>query len=236
MQPGQQAREFTSKVTVPVRLEYLLYLPEGYADSGTRWPMLLFLHGAGERGDDIEKVKQHGPPKLIAQGRSFPFVVVSPQCPQDGWWSSDLQIAALDALLNETVESLRIDRTRIYLTGLSMGGYGTWKLAAAYPHRFAAIAPICGRGDPASAAALRDVPAWVFHGAKDEVVPLKNSEDMVAALKAAGGDPKFTVYPEAGHDSWTAAYEGQELYDWFLRHKRPLHASPYMSIGIGVGR
>jgi predicted peptidase len=232
---GQQVRSLAARVTVPVSMNYLLYVPEGYAASRKRWPLILFLHGAGERGDDIEMVKKHGPPKLVAEGRALPFVVLSPQCPKEGWWSGDAQVAALDALLKETVSNLRIDERRIYVTGLSMGGFGTWRLAAEFPRRFAAIAPICGKGDPAKAESIRHVPAWVFHGAKDEAVPLKNSEDMVAALKAAGGEPKFTVYPEAGHDSWTAAYDGPELYDWFLEHRKPLPRGPYVSFGVGGG-
>ena len=101
-----------------------------------------------------------------------------------------------------------------------MGGFGTWALAAAHPERFAAIAPICGGGDPKQAERLKDLPIWVFHGAKDPTVPLARSEEMVKALKEAGGEPKFTVYPDAGHDSWTETYDNPELYEWFLAHKR----------------
>lgn len=205
-------------MTRTVRAKYLLYLPERHAASRKRWPLILFLHGAGERGDDLRKVEVHGPPKLVAGGKKFPFVVVSPQCPDNDWWSSALQIDVLNALLDDVVSRYRVDQERIYITGLSMGGFGTWGLAAAHPGRFAAIAPICGGGNPADAARIARLPAWVFHGAKDDVVPLKKAEEMVAALETAGGNVKFTVYPDAGHDSWTATYDNPDLYDWFLQH------------------
>ncbi len=198
-----------------VQLKYLLHLPKDY-DQKDSWPLLLFLHGIGERGDNLDLVKMHGPPKLIAAGKEFPFIVVSPQCPSDRWWKSD----DLSALLDEIVEKYKVDRDRICVTGLSMGGFGTWSLVAFSPDRFAAFVPICGGGDPKTAARLAHVPIWVFHGAKDPVVPVKRSEEMVAALKEAGGNVKFTVYPEAGHDSWTEAYNNPELYDWLFQQKR----------------
>jgi len=126
----------------------------------------------------------------------------------------------LNGLLDEILASYKVDRDRVYLTGLSMGGFGTWALAAAHPERFAAIVPICGGGNPADAGRLKDLPIWVFHGAKDRAVPLERSEVMVNAIRKAGGSPKFTVYPEAGHDSWTGAYTDPELYKWLLKHLR----------------
>ena len=218
---GQQAQSFQKTIKVTVGSKYLLYLPDTYQASKDRWPLILFLHGSGERGDDLSKVEVHGPPKLVAkEGREFPFVMVSPQCPADDWWTSTLQIAALGALLDDVVSRYRIDERRIYVTGLSLGGYGTWSLAIAQPNRFAAIAPICGGGDPKAAASIAHLPVWVFHGAKDEAVPLFRSQEMVKALRQAGGKPKFTVYPNAGHDSWTAAYNNPGLYKWFLQHSR----------------
>ena len=198
-----------------VDCRYLLYLPENY-ESQDRWPLILFLHGAGERGDDIEKVKIHGPPKLIAQGKHFPFIVVSPQCPNGQWWD----IEVLGALLDRIERDYKVDRDRIYVTGLSMGGFGTWALACAQPDRFAAIAPICGGGEPKLATQIAHVPAWVFHGDADNVVSVSRSKEMVEALKTAGGDVKLTVYPEVGHDSWTRTYDDPALYDWFLSHRR----------------
>jgi predicted peptidase len=198
--------------------KYLFYLPEGYSHSGPAWPMMLFLHGAGERGDDLEKVKMHGPPKLVEGRKDFPFIVISPQCPSDSWWPKEIEI--LKNLVDEICNTYSVDEERIYLTGLSMGGYGTWSLASEYPERFAAIAPICGGGEPFFGYKLRNVPVWAFHGAKDNLVPLEKSEQMVEAIKNAGGQAKLTVYPDAGHDSWTATYENEKLYEWFLKHKR----------------
>ena len=138
----QGAHEFSAKVTKTVEMDYLLYLPPEYGETDEDVPLMLFLHGMGERGDDLEKVKKHGPPKLIDAGKDFPFIVVSPQCPRWSWWPTEVK--ALDALLDKICEEYRVDEGRVYLTGLSMGGYGTWALAEHSPDRFAAIAPICG--------------------------------------------------------------------------------------------
>lgn len=216
--PGQQAKTFEKKITVPARLEYLLSLPTDYGKSRKSWPLVLFLHGSGESGNDLNKVKVHGPPKLVEANGPFPFILVSPQSPGRGW-NPDV----LSALLDSVIKEYHVDKDRVYLTGLSMGGYGTWALAAAYPGKFAALAPICGGGNPAEAGKLASLPIWVFHGAKDTTVPPKRSEEMVEALKAAGGNPKFTVYPEAGHDSWTATYDNPEFYKWLLAQKRIPH-------------
>jgi predicted peptidase len=200
-------------------MKYLLFLPKDYGKKDQAWPLILFLHGAGERGDNLEVVKKHGPPKIVEQKPDFPFIVVSPQCPGNSWWTEEND--ALLALLDDMIARYRVDPDRIYLTGLSMGGYGTWKLASDRANRFAAIVPICGGGEPRRAMRLRNMPVWVFHGGKDPVVPVKESEDMVNALKKAGNkEVKFTVYPEAQHDSWVEAYNTQELYDWLLQHKR----------------
>ena len=218
---GQYPQSFRKTLKVSVSSKYLLHLPDRYDSSKNKWPLILFLHGAGERGDDLSKVAVHGPPKLVGKaGQELPFVIVSPQCPVDDWWPSALQIAALGALLDDIVSRYRIDKDRIYVTGLSMGGYGTWSLAVAHPNRFAAIAPICGGGNPKAVASIAHLPVWVFHGAKDEAVPLAKSKEMVKALRRAGGKPKFTIYPNAGHDSWTAAYGKPGLYEWFLQHSR----------------
>lgn len=218
---GQHPQVFEKEIRKTVQANYLLYLPEDYLTSQKDFPLILFLHGAGERGNDVSKVEIHGPPKLIAkEGKSFPFVIVSPQCPKEDWWTSGKQLDILNAFLDDILENYRIDKDRIYLTGLSMGGYGTWSLAAAHPDRFAAIAPICGGGNTWDARRVANLPVWVFHGAKDQVVPIEKSEIMVAALEKAGGSVEFTVYPEAGHDSWTETYNNPDLYEWFLKHSR----------------
>lgn len=210
---GQTSRSLDTQVRV--QLNYLLYLPENYEQQES-WPLLLFLHGAGERGDDLELVKKHGPPKLIAAGKEFPFVVVSPQCRSGVWWEP----IELTALIDEIVKTYKIDEDRIYVSGLSMGGFGTWRLAAYTPERFAAIAPICGGGEVYWTRRFPHLPTWVFHGAKDEAVPLERSQQMVDAMKKNGGEPKFTIYPEAGHDSWTETYNNPEFYEWLLAQKR----------------
>jgi predicted peptidase len=214
----QNKQRFNSKITKVVDCKYLLYLPADYdKDSKKKWPLIMFLHGAGERGNNLEVVKKHGPPKMIAQGKSFDFIVVSPQCPNDMWWPEQTDL--LISLLDEIEAKYRVDTDRVYLTGLSMGGFGTWTLAEKYPKRFAAIAPICGGSERIGASRLKKVPVWAFHGAKDNTVPLIRSQEMVDAVKKAGGDAKLTVYPEAEHDSWTETYNNPELYQWFLSHK-----------------
>jgi predicted peptidase len=226
VQVGQHPHSFQKGIVKTVHADYLLYLPEGYDATQEAWPLMLFLHGAGERGSDVSKVAIHGPPKLVsAEAITFPFVIVSPQCPKGDRWSSETQVDTLNALLDRIVSRYRIDRDRIYVTGLSMGGFGTWRLAAEYPDRFAAIAPICGGGSPEDAQRIAHLPVRVFHGAKDKIVPVKKSEEMVAALEKANCRVKFTVYPDAGHNSWTATYGNSELYDWFLDQTRSGNAT-----------
>lgn len=196
---------------------HLLDLPVDYTQDETRqWPLLLFLHGRGARGDDLKMVSNHGPPKLIREGRQLPFIVVSPLCPAGISW----QPVELGMLLDKIEAEYRVDPERIYVTGLSMGGYGTWALAMEYPERFAAIAPICGGGDARDVARIKDIPIWIFHGARDTSIPIERSQAMVDALETLGAEPRFTVYPRAGHDSWTETYDNPALYEWFLEHKR----------------
>ena len=215
--PGEPGVQQTAKLEtqVKVQMRYLLYLPEDY-NKQESWPLLLFLHGAGERGDDLELVKKHGPPKLIAAGEDFPFIVVSPQCPKDKWWEP----IELVALLEELSSKYKVDADRIYVTGLSMGGFGSWRLAAYAPDRLAAIAPICGGGEKYWARRFAHLPVWAFHGAKDTGVPPERSQMMIDELKKKGGSPKLTIYPEAGHDSWTETYNNPKFYEWLLEQKR----------------
>ena len=217
----QQEKTFTRQITVTVTRHYLLYLPKDYGTGqDERWPLVLFLHGSGERGDDTRLVTNQGLPKLVEEGHDFPFLLVSPQCPERGWWTTEENIVALAVLLDEIEQNYAIDPDRVYVTGLSMGGYGAWALATAYPRRFAAIVPICGGGDPAAVCALRHVPAWVFHGEDDDMVPLHKARVMVEALQACGGNVRFTTYPGVGHDSWTRTYANPELYHWLLDQRR----------------
>jgi predicted peptidase len=213
---GGNQKEVVMEREIKVRLKYLLYLPKDY-DQKESWPLVLFLHGIGERGDNLDLVKKNGLPKLIAAGKEFPFIAISPQCPLDQWWEP----IELKALLDDVVGRYKVDQERVYVTGLSMGGFGTWSLAAYQPHRFAAIVPICGGGEPFWTMFYADTPTWAFHGAKDPVVPLERSQQMVDGLKKNHGNVKFTIYPEAGHDCWTEAYNDPKLYEWLLEQKRP---------------
>ena len=220
----QLSHRLQREITKQVHINYLLYLPDKYGtDPTAKWPLLLFLHGAGERGHDIELVKRHGPPKMAEKGEKFPFVIVSPQCPEESLW--EIERDALIALLDEVSETYRIDKSKIYVTGLSMGGVGTWDLAANYPNKFAAIAPICGGGNPKQAVQLTHTPIWAFHGAKDAVIPAEKSSEMVDAANAAGGNAKLTIYPNANHDAWTETYQNPELYQWLLSHSKPASSS-----------
>jgi len=205
------------KQTGNLRTDYFVHLPAAYdGDPAKKWPLILFLHGSGERGYDISSVANTGLPHNLATQPGFPFIVIAPQCSPGEWWSP----AELNDLLDRVQAKYRVDTSRVYLTGLSMGGYGSWALAIESPNRFAAVVPICGRGDPEDAARIKDIPVWVFHGGKDQTVPIQFSQAMADALKNAGGHVKFTIFPEADHDSWTQAYAMPELYDWLLQQHR----------------
>ena len=202
-------------------VQYWLFLPKNYdANAEKTWPLLLFLHGAGERGDNIDLVTVHGPAKRLKEQSvrdNCPFIVVSPQCHEERYWAPKQLLLLLDELEKE----LKVDKERIYVTGLSMGGFASWMLAAEASDRFAAVAPVCGGFQIAQAAKLVDVPIWAFHGMKDPVVPFNLSTDMVSAIEIAGGKKiRLTLYPEADHDSWTETYNKEELYRWLLSHKK----------------
>ncbi len=204
------------------QLNYQLHIPAQAEKEGDQlWPAILFLHGWGESGDDGSAVLEIGLPAYIADKPEFPFIVIAPQSPWFTWWPE--LAGSLDQLLEQCLAELPIDPQRLYLTGLSMGGFGSWYLAAKWPDRFAAVAPICGggywfHGFPERAAELKDTAVWAFHGALDDMVPLSASEEMVAVLREHGGDVRFTVYPDADHDSWTETYNNPQLYSWFLQH------------------
>ena len=198
-------------------IRFLIALPTGYEDDKKVWPLLMFLHGAGERGDDLNLVKKHGPPKLVEAGQELPFVVVSPQCPKDSRWDADQLAKFVESLTN----THRIDKRQMYVTGLSMGGSGSWSLVAEFPGLFAAAAPICGRGDPAAVEIIAKTPVWAFVGAKDKAELVANNEELVTGLRKLRGKIELTVYPNVGHDSWTETYNNPKVYAWLLSHKLP---------------
>lgn len=215
-------------------LNYRLLKPKAY-EAGKKYPMVIFLHGAGERGNDNAKQLVHGMKDYASDAlmEKYPCFVMAPQCPEgklwvDVNWSSlkhdmpsqpaepmRLTIEALGALQKE----FSIDATRLYVTGLSMGGYGTWDALQRYPDRFAAAVPICGGGDVKQAKKIAQIPIWAFHGDKDTAVPVERTRTMIAALKEAGGMPKYTEYPDVGHDSWTATYKDPALHEWMFAQR-----------------
>lgn len=195
---------------------FWIWLPREYAQRSERWPLVVFLHGSGERGTDLQKVKVHGPPKLVAAGAAWPAILVSPQCEDNQRWDPE----RLHRLLVALKARLHVDAQRCVGTGLSMGGFGMWQWATAYPRDLAAIAPVCGFGDPAKVAALRAVPVRGYHGDQDTVVPLAPHVACVDALRAAGGTASLTIYPGVGHDSWTPAYNDPDLLPWLLAQKQ----------------
>jgi len=220
---GMAMRHQEDRIEVEVKetraLDYLIAMPEGYDAEGDAVPLLLFLHGAGERGNDLNKVKMHGPPKMVERGHKFNAVIVSPQCPADSWWPQ--QTDMLIALIDKIEAQHNIDTPRIYVTGLSMGGYGTFALCARQPNRFAAAVPICGGGDYFEARQLSTLPMWVFHGEADRVVPVEESKRMVRIMNQAGGkQAKLTVYEGVGHNSWDKAYADQTMWAWLFEQKR----------------
>lgn len=214
--PGEQA---AYKVSVKVArgttdVNFWVFVPRSYKKKAA-WPLLLFLHGAGERGSNIEVVKKWGPPRLVGKDREFPFVVVSPQCPKRAGWDPK----QLKQLVEHVTKSYKIDQSRMYCTGLSMGGYGTWSMLAEYPKLFAAAIPICGGGNPRLASRMTRTPIWAFHGDADRVVAAKRSRVMVDAIKKAGGSAvKLTLYPGVNHNSWSRTYGNPKVYKWLLSH------------------
>ena len=200
-------------------INYLVYLPDDYGkDPEKKWPLVMFLHGVGECGSDLTKVEKHGIPKLAVAGQKFDFILIAPQCPAGKFWPNLCD--PLLAVIDNAKSKWNVDNDRVYLTGLSMGGFGTWQLGCYSPETFAAIAPICGAGYRWTAKNLKDMPVWAFHGEKDNVVPVQESYNMIEEIKKAGGNPKLTTYPDLQHDSWTVTYNNPELYKWLLAQKK----------------
>jgi predicted peptidase len=203
--------------------KYVVFVPHDYKGD-KEFPLILFLHGAGERGDDGEAPVKQGignAVKFKGGEKTFKFFVIFPQCSKKGTWKAGGPDAdrAL-AILDEVQKAYKIDSKRIYLTGLSLGGFGTFSLAAADPERWAAIVPVCGGGDTSTASKIKDIPCWCFHGDADKAVPVQRSRDMIDAIKKAGGNPRYSEFPYVGHNSWDPAYVTPELYPWLLAQKR----------------
>ncbi len=218
-QPKPDLIDATLETNVKEKLSYYLYYPEEYQDEpDEKFPILLFLHGGGESGDSLVAIKRNGPPKLIVEGKKFPFLILAPQNPYPKkWWNT----RALKQLLDTVVANNRIDKNRIYLTGLSRGGGAAWEMAVQYPETFAALAVVCGMTPlPYASWINKDMPIWVFHGEEDESIPISESETMVDKLKEMGYSVKFTKYPGVGHNSWIQAYKTDELYDWFAAQEK----------------
>ncbi len=204
------------------RINYLFFLPSNYREAKKPLPLILFLHGSGERGEgNLPLVKMHGPPKIVETKPDFPFIVVSPQCPKGVNWLDPDQMSHLNELLDFVIANYRVDASRVYLTGLSMGGAGSWGLAAARPERFAVVVPMCAGGNTDDVAKLKSLPIWYFLGAKDREQTVVASEKMIAALKSAGANVKYSLYPDLGHNCWTRAYDDPELYKWLMTHTSP---------------
>lgn len=209
-----------------IKLEYYVQLPKNYRkDSNKKWPLIVFLHGAGERGGTLDDVKKmnHSIPMMASTSKDFPFIAVSPLCPPILSWT-DLWYSVND-MIDEVTAEYNIDTDRIYLTGLSLGGMGTWSIALQFPDKFAAIAPVCGTVDPDKVEKLKYLPIWAFHGAKDTIVPMDQEQKAVDILKACGSNIKYTVYPDVTHDAWNKAYTNKELYTWLLQHTRTKNKS-----------
>ncbi|MCS7310065.1 MAG: alpha/beta hydrolase-fold protein [Armatimonadetes bacterium] len=202
-------------------MPYVVYVPRDYTPS-KQYPVILFLHGAGERGNDGLRQTQVGIGTAIrTYPERFPCLVVMPQCPADRWWRGE-ELEAAYQCLQQTMREFSCDPKRVYLTGLSMGGFGSWELLAKYPDTFAAAIPICGRGNPADAEKLKNIPLWVFHGEADTLVPPTFSREMVEALRKAGATQvKYTELPGIGHNSWDPAYSSAEVIRWLLEQKKP---------------
>jgi predicted peptidase len=203
----------------PTKLQYLVQFPRGYEEYTNRfWPLVIYLHGIGERGDDIRKVLRFGPAKLMEEGKDLPCIVVSPQLPNGYFWFRESN--ALVMLLEEVTKTYRVDKRRVHATGNSMGAFGALLLAAREPERFASVVSVCGGVDYVDSLRLRDVPIWAFHGDQDPIIPVEESLRLVRLVNQIGGKARLTVYPGVGHNCWDRAYRDPALWDWMLDQKK----------------
>ena len=197
--------------------DYLLYLPASYEKAtDQKWPLVIFLHGSGERGTTLNLVRKNGLPYELDLRGDTRYIAVAPQCPANSRWNVEL----LDAMLGDLLKNLRVDEKRVIITGLSLGGMGSWEWACAHPERFAGVIPVCGGTNPAKTVSLKGMPIWAFHGDKDGAVKIEGHRAAVEAAQQNGADVKFTVYPGVGHNSWVKAYAEPELEAWILARGR----------------
>lgn len=202
-----------------VKYSYQLYVPKEYNNNnvqGKKWPLIIYLHGRSIRGNNLEKLNRYGLPNLVSKGWNFPFIIASPQCPGDRNWDTDDWFSPM---FKELKTKYNIDPSRIYLTGMSMGGCGVWSLAMSFPNVFAALIPLCGGGNPKNIDRIKNIPVWAFHGTQDHVVPMVQTEQMVKALQKINGKVKFTKVRGVGH-GLQKVYEDYSIYDWLLHHVR----------------
>ncbi|HNX27592.1 MAG TPA: prolyl oligopeptidase family serine peptidase [Phycisphaerae bacterium] len=223
---GYSTHKFAEVKSLKLNSNYLLFLPEDYGKPDKKFPVILFLHGSGERGCNPEKLKEFGPFTQAAKESSFPFIVIGPVCPAGRWWSDAEVSLSVMALLEKICKDYAVDRDRIYLTGLSMGGFGTWSLAEQYPNVFAAIAPVSGGGNPYRANEIKHIPTMIFHGKNDRNVPVWQAQQMAMSLTQAGGDAKLLIYPNIGHNIWGLVYSRPQLYSWFMEHTKSAPNTP----------
>jgi predicted peptidase len=212
---------FSQGNTKNMELGKLVSYPNNYEkETNKRWPLILFLHGIGERGENLNLVKLHGIPKIVESNNDFQFITLSPQCPLEFDWRDDKIQDKVISILEDFIENNNVDKERVYITGLSMGGYGTWAIISKRPEIFAAAIPICGGGDHTKVGKLKNLPIWAFHGADDQVIKVEETIKMVDAINAVNGKIKFTLYPDTDHDSWSKTYNNKSIYNWLLSHSR----------------
>ncbi|NOQ27203.1 MAG: phospholipase [Bacteroidales bacterium] len=206
------AQDDNSKLKI--KCNYLLYLPQNYENQTDTFPLIIYLHGGSMRGDNLEKLKTYGLPKLIENGNQYNFIIASPQCPENTYWS---RINWFDTLYQELNSIYRIDKKRIFVTGISAGGFGAWHAAMDNPDRISAIIPLCGGcNDSLEICKINHIPIWTFHGTKDNLIDINETERLVRRLKTCNGNVKFTRLDSTGHNI-RHIYENQEIYDWFLK-------------------
>jgi predicted peptidase len=209
-----------SQAKVKAAYNYLLYLPEGYTKNQKQYPLVIYLHGGSQRGNDLTKLKVYGLPYLVGKGQNFDFIIASPQCPDNKYWSTENW---LDSLYSELISKYRVNSKKVYLTGISMGGYGTYIVAMDFPERFAAIVPLCGGmndSDTSRVCNLSRVPIWTFHGTIDDKVSIGETERIVNGLKSCKGDVRFSRLTDKGHDIEYLYETKPEIYKWLLKHEK----------------